>query len=221
MTILVELVKQLDTLSVDYKRQVQDLPKNYVRGSEMMKVASEQMRTNYETSKNAIKEQIKAELEKVKGQALLEQEVEKTLSVPTVSEINEGYQVVDIIAKTVDSLSPYTLENLLLKVKDLDQLLIISDVVNSKKKMELAQKVKKHAQILDKCNQKCVSTMDLIEQFEYALNTSGDSMNFTMLSLASALDEVSLTQNTNTSSLKERLVQKEQKLMQQQILKEV
>ena len=47
MTIL-ELVKQLDTLSVDYKRQVRDLPKNYVRGSEMMKVASEQMRTNYE-----------------------------------------------------------------------------------------------------------------------------------------------------------------------------
>ena len=220
MTIL-ELVKQLDTLKRDYKRQIDDLPKNYVRGSEMMKVASEQMRTNYETSKNAIKEQIQAELEKVKGQALLEQEIEKTLSVPTVEEINEGYQVVDIIAKTVDSLSPYTLENLLLKVKDLDQLLIISDVVNSKKKMELAQKVKKHAQILDKCNQKCVSTMDLIEQFEYALNTSGDSMNFTMLSLASALDEVSLTQNTNTSSLKERLVQKEQKLMQQQILKEV
>ena len=220
MTIL-ELIKQLDTLKRDYKRQIDDLPKNYVRGSEMMKVASEQMRTNYETSKNAIKEQIQAELEKVKGQALLEQEIEKTLSVPTVEEINEGYQVVDIIAKTVDSLSPYTLENLLLKVKDLDQLLIISDVVNSKKKMELAQKVKKHAQILDKCNQKCVSTMDLIEQFEYALNTSGDSMNFTMLSLASALDEVSLTQNTNTSNLKDRLVQKEQKLMQQQISKEV
>ena len=218
MTIL-ELVKQLNTLSVDYKRQVQDLPKNYVRGSEMMRLASEQMRKNYETSKNAIKEQIQAELEKVKGQALLEQEIEKTLSAPTVEEINEGYQVVDIIAKTVDSLSPYTLENLLLKVKDLDQLLIISDVVNSKKKTELAQKVKKHAQILDKCNQKCVSTMDLIEQFEYALNTSCDSMNFTMLSLASALDEVSLTQNTNTSNLKERLVQKEQKLMQQQILK--
>ena len=220
MTIL-ELIKQLDTLKRDYKRQIDDLPKNYVRGSEMMKVASEQMRTNYETSKNAIKEQIKAELEKVKGQALLEQEIEKTLSVPTVEEINEGYQVVDIIAKTVDSLSPYTLENLLLKVKDLDQLLIIFDVVNKHGNGELINKVKKHAQILDKCNQKCVSTMDLIEQFEYALNTSGDSMNFTMLSLASALDEVSLTQNTNTSSLKERLVQKEQKLMQQQILKEV
>ena len=87
--------------------------------------------------------------------------------------------------------------------------------------MELSQKVKKHAQILDKCNQKFVSTMDLIEKFEYALNTSGDSMNFTMLSLASALDEVSLTQNTNTSNLKDRLVQKEQKLMQQQISKEV
>ena len=218
MTFL-ELVKELDTIHKDYKRQVNDLPKNYVRGSEMMKLASEQMRKNYETSKNAIKEQIKAELEKVKGQALLEQEIEKTLSVPTAEEITEGYQVVDIIAKTVDSLSPYTLENLLLKVKDLDQLLIISDVVNSKKKMELAQKVKKHAQILDERNQKCVNTMDLIEQFEYALNTSGDSMNFTMLSLASALDEVSLTQNTNTSNLKERLVQKEQKLMQQQILK--
>ena len=143
MTIL-ELVKQLDTVTRDYKRQVRDLPKNYVRGSEMMRVASEQMRTNYETSKNAIKEQIQAELEKVKGQALLEQEVEKTLSVPTASEINEGYQVVDIIAKTVDSLSPYTLENLLLKVKDLDQLLIISDVVNSKKKMELVEGVKKY-----------------------------------------------------------------------------
>ena len=220
MTIL-ELIKQLDTLKRDYKRQIDDLPKNYVRGSEMMKVASEQMRTNYETSKNAIKEQIKAELEKVKGQALLEQEIEKTLSVPTVEEINEGYQVVDIIAKTVDSLTPYTLENLLLKIKDLDQLLIIFDVVNKHGNGELINKVKKHAQILDKCNQKCVSTMDLIEQFEYALNTSGDSMNFTMLSLASALDEVSLTQNTNTSSLKERLVQKEQKLMQQQILKEV
>lgn len=220
MTIL-ELVKQLYTLTQDYKRQVNDLPKNYVRGSEMMKLASEQMRKNYETSKNAIKEQIQAELEKVKGQALLEQEIEKTLSVPTAEEIAEGYQVVDIIAKTVDSLSPYTLENLLLKVKDLDQLLIINDVVNSKKKTELAQKVRKHAQILDKCNQKCVNTMDLIEQFEYALNTSGDSMNFTMLSLASALDEVSLNQNNNTPNLKDRLVQKEQKLMQQQISKEV
>ena len=46
MTIL-ELVKQLDTLTQDYKRQVRDLPKSYVRGTEVFKEAVARTKANY------------------------------------------------------------------------------------------------------------------------------------------------------------------------------
>lgn len=188
MTIL-ELVKQLDTIQKEYKRQVEDLPRNYVRGSQVFKEASERVKTNYEASKIAIKEQIKAKLEVIKSKAELEKEVEQTLNQATEEQLNEGYNVVNVIAKTVDSLTPYTLENLLLKIKDLDQLLVINDVVNKHGNGELINKVKKHAQLLDQCNQKCVNTMELVKEFEHALATSGDGMTFTMLSLATQLSE--------------------------------
>ena len=73
MTILkgsiLDLVKQLDTIHKEYKRQVEDLPRNYVRGSEVFKEAQTQLKNNYEASKIAIKEQIHAQLEVIEAKA--------------------------------------------------------------------------------------------------------------------------------------------------------
>ena len=53
MTIL-ELVKQLDTVKRDYKRQIDDLPKSYVRGTEVFQEAAARVKNGYEASKIAI-----------------------------------------------------------------------------------------------------------------------------------------------------------------------
>ena len=136
MTIL-ELVKQLDTLKRDYKRQIDDLPKSYVRGTEVFKEAVARTKANYETSKEGILEQINLELAKIEAKAETEQKFHDSLTKPTLEDVAEGYKVIDVITKTASMLSPATLENLLLKVKDMDQLSIISDVINSVGELDL------------------------------------------------------------------------------------
>ena len=188
MTIL-ELVKQLDTIQKEYKRQVEDLPRNYVRGSEVFKEASERVKTNYEASKIAIKEQIKAKLEVIEAKAELEQKQQESLTKPTLEDIAEGYKVIEVITKTAHVLSPATLENLLLKVKDLDQLAVINDVVNATNELDLKMVMKARLKAMDEFDADRRNTKDLVEQFKHALATSGDGMTFTMLNLASQLSE--------------------------------
>lgn len=188
MTIL-ELVKQLDTLKRDYKRQIDDLPKSYVRGSEVFKEAQAQLKNNYEASKIAIKEQIKAKLEVIEAKAELEQKQQESLTKPTLEDIAEGYKVIEVITKTAHVLSPATLENLLLKVKDLDQLAVINDVVNATNELDLKMVMKARLKAMDEFDADRRNTKDLVEQFKHALATSGDGMTFTMLSLATQLSE--------------------------------
>lgn len=188
MTIL-ELVKQLDTIQKEYKRQVEDLPRNYVRGSEVFKEAQAQLKNNYEASKIAIKEQIKAQLEVIEAKAELEQKQQESLTKPTLEDIAEGYKVIEVITKTAHVLSPATLENLLLKVKDLDQLAVINDVVNATNELDLKMVMKARLKAMDEFDADRRNTKDLVEQFKHALATSGDGMTFTMLNLASQLSE--------------------------------
>lgn len=191
MTIL-ELVKQLDTLKRDYKRQIDDLPKSYVRGTEVFKEAVARTKANYETSKEGILEQINLELAKIEAKAETEQKFYQSLSQPTLEDVAEGYKVIDVITKTASMLSPATLENLLLKVKDMDQLSIISDVINSVGDLDLKMAVKQRIIDLDTFDAQRRNTKELVADFKQALAVSGDSMTFTVMDLASKLDKVEL-----------------------------
>ena len=188
MTIL-ELVKQLDTLKRDYKRQIEDLPKSYVRGTDVFREAVARTKANYETSKEGILEQINQELVKIEAKAETEQKFQDSLTKPTLEDIAEGYKVIEVITKTAHVLSPATLENLLLKVKDLDQLAVINDVVNATNELDLKMVMKARLKAMDEFDADRRNTKDLVEQFKHALATSGDGMTFTMLNLASQLSE--------------------------------
>ena len=188
MTIL-ELVKQLDTLKRDYKRQIDDLPKSYVRGTEVFQEAVARTKANYETSKESIVEQINLQLAKIEAKAETEQKFHDSLTKPTLEDIAEGYKVIEVITKTAHVLSPATLENLLLKVKDLDQLAVINDVVNATNELDLKMVMKARLKAMDEFDADRRNTKDLVEQFKHALATSGDGMTFTMLNLATQLSE--------------------------------
>lgn len=187
---ILELVKQLDVIKRDYKRQLEDLPKSYVRGSKVFEEAKTQVRDNYEKSKSAILEQINQELVKIEAKAETEQKFYRSLSEPTLEDIAEGYKVIDVITKTANMLSPATLENLLLKVKDMDQLAVITDVINSLGDLDLKMAVKQRIIDLDTFDAERRNTMQLIEDFKKAMAVSGDSMTFTVMNLASQLAEV-------------------------------
>ena len=191
MTIL-ELVKQLDTLKRDYKRQIEDLPKSYVRGTEVFKEAAARTKANYETSKEGILEQINLQLAKIEAKAETEQKFHDSLTKPTLEDVAEGYKVIDVITKTASMLSPATLENLLLKVKDMDQLAVISDVINSVGDLDLKMAVKQRIIDLDTFDAQRRNTKELVADFKQALAVSGDSMTFTVMDLASKLDKVEL-----------------------------
>lgn len=189
MTIL-ELVKQLDTLKRDYKRQIDDLPKSYVRGTEVFKEAAARVKANYETSKEGVLEQINKELVKIEAKAETEQKFHDSLTKPTLEDVAEGYKVIDVITKTAHVLSPATLENLLLKVKDVDQLAVINDVIAATGELDLKLAVKDRIVALDSFDAERRNTMQLVEDFKKAMAVSGDSMTFTVMNLASQLAEV-------------------------------
>lgn len=188
MTIL-ELVKQLDTLKRDYKRQIEDLPKSYVRGTDVFREAVARTKANYETSKEGILEQINKELVKIEAKAETEQKMYDSLTKPTLEDVAEGYKVIDVITKTAHVLSPATLENLLLKVKDVDQLAVINDIIAATGELDLKLVVKKRIVALDSFDAERRDTMQLVEDFKQALAVSGDSMTFTVMNLASQLSE--------------------------------
>ena len=189
MTIL-ELVKQLDTLKRDYKRQIDDLPKSYVRGTEVFQEAVARVKNGYEASKIAIKSQIEAQLEVIEAKAEYEMEANKNMDKPTLEDVAEGYKVIDVITKTAHLLSPATLENLLLKVKDMDQLAVINDVIAGTGESDLKNVMKKHLIAVDSFDAKRRNTKQLVEDFRQAMAVSGDSMTFTVMNLASQLSEV-------------------------------
>lgn len=188
MTIL-ELVKQLDTLKRDYKRQIDDLPKSYVRGTEVFQEAVARTKANYETSKESIVEQINLQLAKIEAKAETEQKFHDSLTKPTLENIAEGYKIIDVVTKTAHVLSPATLENLLLKCKDTLQLAVISDVVNATNELDLKKVVKDRIMALDSFDAERRNTKQLVEDFRQALAVSGDSMTFTVMNLASQLSE--------------------------------
>ena len=189
MTIL-ELVKQLDTLKRDYKRQIDDLPKSYVRGTEVFKEAAARTKANYETSKEGILEQINLELAKIEAKAETEQKFHDSLTKPTLEDVAEGYKIIDVVTKTAHVLSPATLENLLLKVKDMEQLAVINDVIAATGELDLKLAVKNRIIALDSFDAERRNTKQLVEDFRQALAVSGDSMTFTVMNLASQLAEV-------------------------------
>ena len=191
MTIL-ELIKQLNTIHKDHKRQIEDLPKSYVRGTEVFKEAVARTKANYETSKEGILEQINLQLAKIEAKAETEQKFYQSLSQPTLEDVAEGYKVIDVITKTASMLSPATLENLLLKVKDMDQLAVITDVINSVGDLDLKMAVKQRIIDLDSFDAERRNTKELVADFKQALAVSGDSMTFTVMDLASKLDKVEL-----------------------------
>ena len=189
MTIL-ELSKQLYTLKRDYKRQIDDLPKSYVRGTEVFKEAVARTKANYETSKEGILEQINLELAKIEAKAETEQKFHDSLTKPTLEDIAEGYKIIAVVTKTAHVLSPATLENLLLKIKDMDQLAIINDVIAATGELDLKMAVKQRIIALDSFDAERRNTKQLVEDFRQALAVSGDSMTFTVMNLASQLAEV-------------------------------
>ena len=188
MTIL-ELVKQLDTLKRDYKRQIEDLPKSYVRGTDVFREAVARVKANYETSKEGILEQINQELVKIEAKAETEQKMYDSLTKPTLEDVAEGYKIIDVVTKTAKLLSPATLENLLLKVKDVDQLAVINDVIAATGELDLKLVVKERIMALDSFDAERRNTMQLVEDFKKAMAVSGDSMTFTVMNLASQLSE--------------------------------
>lgn len=189
---ILELVKQLDVIKRDYKRQLEDLPKSYVPRSEAFNEAANQTKANYETSKEGILEQITKKLVQIEAKAETEQKFYQSLSQPTLEDVAEGYKVIDVITKTASMLSPATLENLLLKVKDMDQLAVISDVINSVGDLDLKMAVKQRIIDLDTFDAQRRNTKELVADFKQALAVSGDSMTFTVMDLASKLDKVEL-----------------------------
>ena len=189
---ILELVKQLDVINRDYKRQIDDLPKSYVRGTEVFKEAVARTKANYETSKEGILEQITKKLVQIEAKAETEQKFYQSLSQPTLEDVAEGYKVIDVITKTASMLSPATLENLLLKVKDMDQLAVITDVINSVGDLDLKMAVKQRIIDLDTFDAQRRNTKELVADFKQALAVSGDSMTFTVMDLASKLDKVEL-----------------------------
>lgn len=187
---ILELVKQLDTLKRDYKRQIDDLPKSYVRGTEVFKEAAARVKANYETSKEGILEQINKELVKIEAKAETEQKFHDSLTKPTLEDIAEGYKIIDVVTKTAHVLSPATLENLLLKVKSTEQLAVIYDVIAATGELDLKLAVKNRIIALDSFDAERRNTKQLVEDFRQALAVSGDSMTFTVMNLASQLAEV-------------------------------
>ena len=101
----------------------------------------------------------------------------------------EGYKIIDVVTKTAHVLSPATLENLLLKVKDMDQLAIINDVIAATGELDLKLVVKDRIVALDSFDAERRNTMQLVEDFKKAMAVSGDSMTFTVMNLASQLSE--------------------------------
>ena len=101
----------------------------------------------------------------------------------------EGYKAIAVITKTAHVLSPATLENLLLKVKDVDQLAVINDVIAATGELDLKLVVKNRIIALDSFDAERRNTMQLVEDFKKAMAVSGDSMTFTVMNLASQLSE--------------------------------
>ena len=81
-------------------------------------------------------------------------------------------------------------DDVLLKVKDSDQLAVINDVINATNHIDLKLVMKNHIATLDSFDAERRNTKELVNDFKNALLVSGDSMTFTVLSLATQLSEV-------------------------------
>ena len=185
---MLDLVKQMDELSKERKKLMSELPRNYVMGSEAYKKQVQKIENNYQADTQILKNKINMELAKVEAKAKTIQTIHATNSAPTREEIESGYKIIDVITKTSNALSEETLSRLVSKVKDFDQLAVINDVVASTGEIGLKNVVKSRIQVLDEINMQQQNQLQLVKDFDEALAQSNDELTFTVMSLASALD---------------------------------
>ena len=185
---VLELTKELDQLKREYKNNAAALDKSYVRGSDAYKLAAIKLKENYEGSKSSVLDKINAKLVRMEEKAKLEQQVNKDLAKPTENDLMEGYKMIDVITKTSGVLSEGTLSKLVSKVKDMDQLAIINDVIASTGEIGLKNIVKNRIVELDSFDSRRRDTLGLIKNFSRELETSGGEMTFNVMALATALD---------------------------------
>ena len=183
-----DLTKQLDGLKREYKQQSMDLSKGYVVGSEFHKLAETKLKEKYEVSKATLLDEINSKLIKMEEKAKLEQRVNKDLSKPTETDLLEGYKMIDVITKTAGVISEDTLSKLVGKVKDMDQLAVINDVIASTGEIALKNIVKNRIVELDSFDSKRRDTLGLIKNFSRELETNGGELTFNAMALATALD---------------------------------
>lgn len=185
---MLDLVKQMDELNKERKKLMSELPRNYVMGSEAYKKQVQKIEDNYHADTEMLKNKINMELAKVEAKAKTIQTIHATNSAPTMEEIESGYKIIDVITKTSNTLSEETLSRLVSKVKDFDQLAVIKDVVAATGEISLKNIVKSRIQDLDSINMQQQDQLQLVKDFDKALAQSNDELNFTVMSLASALD---------------------------------
>ena len=185
---ILDLVKEIDQLKKNHNSVIRDLHKSYVPGSDAFKKQAEHLEAKYQADTEAIRNKINMELAKVEAKAKTIQTIHAANSTPTTEEIESGYKIIDVITKTSNSLSEETLSKLVSKVKDFDQLAVIQDVVASTGEIGLKNVVKNRIIDLDSINTQQQDTLQLVKDFDAALSQSNDELTFTVMSLASALD---------------------------------
>ena len=185
---MLDLVKQIDELNRERKKLMSELPRNYVIGSDAYKKQAQKLENDYHAEVEAIRNRINMELAKVEAKAKTIQTIHATNSAPTMEEIESGYKIIDVISKTSNSISEETLSRLVGKVKDFDQLAVIQDVVAATGEIALKNIVKNRIQVLDEINMQQQNQLQLVKDFDEALAQSNDELTFTVMSLASALD---------------------------------
>lgn len=185
---ILDLVKQMDELKRNHKKVMCELPKSYVLGSDVHKKRVEYLEAKHNEDVEAVREKLNLELAKIEAKAKTIQTIHATNSAPTTEEIESGYKIIDVISKTSNSISEDTLTRLVGKVKDFDQLAVIQDVIASTGEIALKNIVKNRIQVLDEINMQQQNQLQLVKDFDEALAQSNDELTFTVMSLASALD---------------------------------
>ena len=185
-----DLTMELTQLKRELAKELEDIPKNYVANSNAFNMAIEQAKKKYEMSRHTLEQQIDNQLIKIEEKSKLEKKVHDTVNEPTREDIDEGYKVINVIANTSNSISEQTLEKLLGKVKHMDQLALVYDIISGTQDIGLKNKVKNRIQELDSFAMQTQNTQKLIEDYRAALKTADGSLTYTVMNLANQLSEI-------------------------------
>ena len=185
-----DLTMELTQLKRELAKELEDIPKNYVANSNAFNMAIEQAKKKYEMSRNTIEQQIDNQLIKLEEKTKLEKKIHETVNEPTREDIDEGYKVINVIANTSHSISEGTLEKLLGKVKHMDQLALVYDIISNTQDIGLKNKVKNRIEEVDSFAMQTENTQKLIEDYRAALKTADGSLTYTVMNLANQLSEI-------------------------------